>query len=58
MERAREFCKKNFGDLAVIEDNSERRFLAKYVRSSFIPSGISNLEQYAYVFIRKDSLWS
>lgn len=31
MERAREFCKKNFGDLAVIEDNSERRFLAKYI---------------------------
>uniref|UniRef100_A0A803SZJ7 Mannose receptor C-type 1 n=1 Tax=Anolis carolinensis TaxID=28377 RepID=A0A803SZJ7_ANOCA len=31
MEKAREFCKKNFGDLAVIENNSERKFLLQYV---------------------------
>ncbi|KAH0627502.1 hypothetical protein JD844_003273 [Phrynosoma platyrhinos] len=31
MEKAREFCKKNFGDLAVIESNTERRFLLKYI---------------------------
>uniref|UniRef100_A0A803SY45 Mannose receptor C-type 1 n=1 Tax=Anolis carolinensis TaxID=28377 RepID=A0A803SY45_ANOCA len=30
MEKAREFCKKNFGDLAVIENNSERKFLLQY----------------------------
>uniref|UniRef100_A0A8B9EC39 Macrophage mannose receptor 1 n=1 Tax=Anser cygnoides TaxID=8845 RepID=A0A8B9EC39_ANSCY len=27
MEKGREFCKKNFGDLAVIESESERKFL-------------------------------
>ncbi|XP_062839902.1 macrophage mannose receptor 1 [Anolis carolinensis] len=31
MEKAREFCKKNFGDLAVIENNSERKFLLQYI---------------------------
>ncbi|KAF7246012.1 Macrophage mannose receptor 1 [Varanus komodoensis] len=31
MDKAREFCKKNFGDLTVIEGNTERRFLTKYV---------------------------
>uniref|UniRef100_A0A8C3TIF9 C-type lectin domain-containing protein n=1 Tax=Chelydra serpentina TaxID=8475 RepID=A0A8C3TIF9_CHESE len=29
MEKAREFCKKNFADLAVIESESERKFLWK-----------------------------
>lgn len=33
-DKARAFCKKNFGDLAVIENNSERLFLFKYVRHS------------------------
>lgn len=32
MEKGREFCKKNFGDLAVIESESERKFLWRYVR--------------------------
>ncbi|CAI5788830.1 Uncharacterized protein PODLI_1B041026 [Podarcis lilfordi] len=31
METGREFCKKNFGDLAVIESYTERRFLTKYI---------------------------
>lgn len=31
MESARAFCKKNFGDLAVITGDSERRFLWKLV---------------------------
>ncbi|XP_044863743.1 macrophage mannose receptor 1-like isoform X1 [Mauremys mutica] len=31
LEKAREFCKKNFGDLVVIESNSERKFLWKYI---------------------------
>uniref|UniRef100_A0A8D2IVV1 Macrophage mannose receptor 1 n=1 Tax=Varanus komodoensis TaxID=61221 RepID=A0A8D2IVV1_VARKO len=31
MDKAREFCKKNFGDLTVIEGNTERRFLTKYI---------------------------
>ncbi|XP_062983516.1 macrophage mannose receptor 1-like [Elgaria multicarinata webbii] len=31
MDKAREFCKKNFGDLTVIEGNTERRFLFKYI---------------------------
>lgn len=32
MEKGREFCKRNFGDLAVIESESERKFLWRYVR--------------------------
>uniref|UniRef100_A0A672TQU4 Mannose receptor C-type 1 n=1 Tax=Strigops habroptila TaxID=2489341 RepID=A0A672TQU4_STRHB len=35
MEKAREFCKKNGGDLAVIEGESEKNFLWKYVRNMF-----------------------
>ncbi|KAM3929565.1 macrophage mannose receptor 1-like [Leptodactylus fuscus] len=31
MEKGREFCKKNFGDLATISSESERKFLWKYV---------------------------
>uniref|UniRef100_A0A8C0H605 C-type lectin domain-containing protein n=1 Tax=Chelonoidis abingdonii TaxID=106734 RepID=A0A8C0H605_CHEAB len=31
LEKAREFCKKNFGDLVVIQSNSERKFLWKYI---------------------------
>ncbi|XP_061441866.1 LOW QUALITY PROTEIN: macrophage mannose receptor 1-like [Rhineura floridana] len=31
MEKAREFCKKNSGDLTVIEGNTERRFLTRYI---------------------------
>ncbi|XP_025065881.1 macrophage mannose receptor 1-like isoform X2 [Alligator sinensis] len=31
MAKARVFCKKSFGDLAVIESNSERKFLWKYI---------------------------
>ncbi|NXD11875.1 MRC1 protein, partial [Nothocercus nigrocapillus] len=31
MEKAREICKKNFADLVVIENESERKFLWKYV---------------------------
>lgn len=34
MEKAREYCKKNGGDLAIIENESERTFLWKYVRNS------------------------
>lgn len=34
MESARAFCKKNFGDLAVITGDSERRFLWKLVRNA------------------------
>lgn len=32
MEKGREFCKRNLGDLAVIESESERKFLWGYVR--------------------------
>lgn len=35
MEKARNFCKKNGGDLAVIESESEKNFLWKYVRKMF-----------------------
>lgn len=35
MERARDFCKKNGGDLVVIESESEKTFLWKYVRIMF-----------------------
>uniref|UniRef100_A0A8C4UK20 Mannose receptor C-type 1 n=1 Tax=Falco tinnunculus TaxID=100819 RepID=A0A8C4UK20_FALTI len=31
MEKGREFCKTNFGDLAVIESESERKFLWRYI---------------------------
>uniref|UniRef100_A0A8B9GP43 Macrophage mannose receptor 1 n=1 Tax=Amazona collaria TaxID=241587 RepID=A0A8B9GP43_9PSIT len=31
MEKGREFCKRNFGDLAVIESESERKFLWRYI---------------------------
>ncbi|KAM9024791.1 macrophage mannose receptor 1-like isoform 1-T1 [Ara ararauna] len=31
MEKGREFCKMNFGDLAVIESESERKFLWRYI---------------------------
>ncbi|XP_026542182.1 macrophage mannose receptor 1-like isoform X2 [Notechis scutatus] len=31
MEEARAFCKTNFGDLLVIEDNTERKFIWKYI---------------------------
>ncbi|XP_074013154.1 macrophage mannose receptor 1-like [Numenius arquata] len=31
MEKARTFCKNNHGDLATIGDNSERKFLWKYI---------------------------
>ncbi|XP_077159612.1 macrophage mannose receptor 1-like [Paroedura picta] len=40
MENAREFCKKNFGDLAVIDSNTERKFLLSYINQ--------NEEQNAY----------
>jgi hypothetical protein len=32
MDNARAFCKKNFGDLATIKSESEKKFLWKYVR--------------------------
>lgn len=35
MERARGFCKKHGGDLAVIESETEKNFLWKYVRNMF-----------------------
>lgn len=35
VEKARNFCKKNGGDLAVIESESEKNFLWKYVRNMF-----------------------
>jgi len=35
VEEAREFCKKNGGDLAVIESENEKNFLWKYVRNMF-----------------------
>ncbi|GAB0184743.1 macrophage mannose receptor 1 [Grus japonensis] len=35
MEKGREFCKKNFGDLAVIESESERKFLWRYCYKIF-----------------------
>ncbi|XP_054245985.1 macrophage mannose receptor 1-like [Indicator indicator] len=31
MEKGREFCRRNFGDLAVIEGESERKFLWRYI---------------------------
>lgn len=33
MDNARAFCKKNFGDLATIKSESEKKFLWKYVRA-------------------------
>lgn len=35
MERARGFCKKHGGDLVVIESETEKNFLWKYVRNRF-----------------------
>lgn len=32
MDKAREFCKKNFGDLVSIQSESKKKFLWKYVR--------------------------
>ncbi|ETE59520.1 Macrophage mannose receptor 1, partial [Ophiophagus hannah] len=43
MEEARAFCKTNFGDLLVIEDNTERKFIWKYVRCSFIISDMRTI---------------
>lgn len=34
MESARDFCKKNFGDLVIITGESERKFLWKKARNS------------------------
>lgn len=34
MEKARTFCKNNHGDLATIRNNSERKFLWKWVREN------------------------
>lgn len=45
MENAREFCKKNFGDLAVIDGNTERKFLLSYVRHLFDIVDVSNSEK-------------
>lgn len=36
MEKARTFCKNNHGNLATIGNNSERKFLWKYVRGNFV----------------------
>lgn len=36
MEEARTFCRNNHGNLATIENNSERKFLWKYVRGDFV----------------------
>ncbi|KAJ1100752.1 hypothetical protein NDU88_005832, partial [Pleurodeles waltl] len=35
MEKAREFCRNNFGDLVVIDGDSERRFLWRYIAKKF-----------------------
>uniref|UniRef100_A0A8C3X197 Macrophage mannose receptor 1 n=1 Tax=Catagonus wagneri TaxID=51154 RepID=A0A8C3X197_9CETA len=34
MDKAREFCKKNFGDLVSIQSESEKKFLWKYVNKN------------------------
>ncbi|XP_064362040.1 LOW QUALITY PROTEIN: macrophage mannose receptor 1-like [Dromaius novaehollandiae] len=34
MEKARKFCKKNYGDLVTIGNNNERKFLWKYILKS------------------------
>uniref|UniRef100_A0A674I4S8 C-type lectin domain-containing protein n=1 Tax=Terrapene triunguis TaxID=2587831 RepID=A0A674I4S8_9SAUR len=44
MEKAWDICKKKFADLAVIDSESERKFLWRYVRARHIDSKIS---QYA-----------
>lgn len=46
MEEARKFCKRNFGDLLVIEDNTERKFIWKYVRRSFIIFDMKTMNVY------------
>lgn len=34
MEEAREFCRKNSADLAVVNSNSERRFLKRALKEN------------------------
>lgn len=36
MEGARAYCKKNFGELAIITGESERKFLWKQARNSLL----------------------
>lgn len=59
MEEARAFCKANFGDLLVIEDNTERKFIWKYVRRSFIISDMRTMNvHYLLIFgLFKGFLW-
>uniref|UniRef100_A0A8C4W867 Mannose receptor C-type 1 n=1 Tax=Gopherus evgoodei TaxID=1825980 RepID=A0A8C4W867_9SAUR len=50
MEKAREYCKKNSGDLVVIEGESKRKFLWKYVRNIFTTSEMNNsVHNYCYI---------
>lgn len=40
MEKARKFCKDHRGDLAVVNDETEWKFLWRYVRKIFFPNQI------------------
>uniref|UniRef100_A0A452GX85 Mannose receptor C-type 1 n=1 Tax=Gopherus agassizii TaxID=38772 RepID=A0A452GX85_9SAUR len=48
LEKARQFCKKNFGDLVVIDSNSESKFLWKY-ESYFISLFLSVDQQFTWM---------
>lgn len=50
MESARAFCKKKFGDLAIITGESERKFLWKQARNSDFPQSSMSERQTSVTF--------
>uniref|UniRef100_K7FSL5 Mannose receptor C-type 1 n=1 Tax=Pelodiscus sinensis TaxID=13735 RepID=K7FSL5_PELSI len=62
MEKAREHCRKNSGDLVVIESESERKFLWKYVRNIVTASEMefstSTPGFQSYYFMMMKTVWS